>query len=159
MAAGVVFYRVDGGVDFKFRFAWLPEANTWRVYILDQPKYHGRDSGAVTTHRLGLPTNPHICWAGQLQDYEDARWVASIWANGTMAYIRTGAFPGPPAQRINPGDRSVLAHHRESELRAALTEGSQPRTQASRPSTLSAPPVATGLPTPGPIRRILERIR
>jgi len=154
---GEILYRAEGGVDFRFRFVWISASNTWRIYILDGPSYNGRNAGAHETHRLGLPNNPYICWAGAISDYDDARYIASIWANATMVYIRTGRFPAPPAQRTNPADRSVLAGHSENELRAALREGARRnRHNGTRPSTY---PVGSGPGQPGPIRRLLERIR
>lgn len=158
MAAGEIFYRAEGGVDFQFRFVWLPQADTWRIYILSQPHYGGRDTGAEPTHRLGLPQSPYVCWTGRIVDYEDARYIAAIWANGTMTYIRTGAFPGPPAKRNNPGDRSVLAGHSEPELRAALAEGASRQGPTSPRLALATAPATARASNPGPIRRLLERI-
>jgi hypothetical protein len=157
MAIGEVLYRAEGGVDFKFRFVWMQNTNTWRIYILQGPSYNGRPTNDVKTHRLGLPNNPYICWDAPIPDYEDARWIASVWANSTMIYIRTGDFPPPPRQRANPGDRSVLAGHSENELRAALIEGARRnRHTGPRPAPT---PVGAGSGQPGPIRRLLERIR
>ena len=152
MAAGEIFYRAEGGVDFKFRFAWRPSENSWRIYILDQPPYGSRSAGAVETHRLGLPRRPYVCWTGAIEDFDDARYIASVWANATMTYIRTGAsFSAPPGDRENPADRSTLANRSEEALRAALTEARIPP-PSSTPSPISRPPQG------GVLRRLLDRI-
>jgi hypothetical protein len=143
MAAGIVRYRGSGGVDFIFRFAWIPRQKTWRVYIEQQPSYGSRPAGAHASHRLGLPNRPYVCWTKPLPTYDDARSVAALWADATQLYIAGGTFAPPPQGTRNVQDLSSFARNSEEQLRTALTEG----------GTIK-PPTATRTP----IRRLLERI-
>ena len=149
MSAGIVRYRGAGRVDFVFRFAWIAQQNTWRVYIEQQPPYGSRAAGAPATHRLGLPSRPYVCWTNPLRTYSEARSVAALWADATQHYIATGTFTPPPGER-NVHDQSTFARHTEEQLRAALAEGRTTKRRAgSQPN-----PTANR----GPIRRLLERI-
>lgn len=146
MTTGIVHYRGSRGVDFTFRFAWIPHETTWRVYIEQQPSYGSRNAGAHASHRLGLPHSPYVCWTNPLRTYAEARSVAALWADATQQYIATGMF-APPSGTRNIQDLSAFAGHTEERLRAALAE--RKRGAVPRPS-----PIAHR----GPIRRLLERI-
>jgi hypothetical protein len=148
MTAGTVHYRGSGGVDFSFRFAWIPQQNTWRVFIERQPSYGARDAGAHASHRLGLPDRPYVCWTNPLSTYAEARSVAALWADATERYIATGTFATPTGTR-NVQDRSAFAGQTEQQLRAALAESPAPK-RAPGSRAVSA--------NRGPIRRLLERI-
>lgn len=150
MPGGTINYRASGCVDYRFRFEWIPRQDSWRIYILEQPSYRSRATDMHSTHRLGLPHNPYVCWTDPLRTYEDALTIAALWADMTQRYIAIGAWD-PPSSRRQITDRSVLAARTEQQLRAALTRGDN----HSRPSTPSTP----GPTQAGPIRRLLERIR
>src|SRR4051794_16124469 len=46
-----VFYRTqDGGCDYQFAF--VNTGGAWKIYILSQPSYQGRQESAHSTHRL-----------------------------------------------------------------------------------------------------------
>jgi len=168
MPPGVILYRHHTGVDFAFRFVHRPESG-WRVYIEDQPPYRGRSTDLHSTHRLIDGGRHFICWDRAIEDFEDAKWIAKVWADATMDYIATARPMAPPAQREQPRDVSALAGMSERELRAALTE---PTVDSSGPAN-ARPPTPTGVrrdPTTtntsssvrassSPIRRFLERLR
>lgn len=145
---GHLLYRAYGGADYSFQFAWIAAQDTWRVYILRQPPYGARDSGAVATHRLGLPARPYICWTGPLRSFSAARAVAALWADSTQQYITTGRFMPPPGER-DVNDYSTYRQLNEQQLRRALAQG-----------VGAAAPVSSQLPNAGrgPLRRLLERI-
>lgn len=83
------FYRTeDGSVDYQFRF--VQQADGWRVYILSQPSYEGRDDSGHSTHRLTDSTGKYICWSKPIASLEDARAIAKRWAEATQNYIKTG---------------------------------------------------------------------
>ena len=86
-------YRTrDGRADYRFGFTEWSDG-TWRVYILSQPSYGRQSASAYATHRLS-DGGPHyyICWTGALHSLEQAKHVASLWADRTQQYIRTGSF-------------------------------------------------------------------
>lgn len=151
MSPGTVHYRASGGVDYTFRFTWIPSQDTWRIFIERQPQYGSRATGAHATHRLGLPNRPFICWTDRLGSYEAAQKVAAMWADSTQRYIATGQFP--PPSRTEVRDQSPLSRHSEQQLRHALTEGG-PTPERSQPTQ----PRTAGANRPGMFRRLLERI-
>lgn len=88
--SGTVIYRSeDGTTDFSFRIA--RHGDRYRIYILDQPLYHGRADDLHSTHRYHSPTSGHyICWDGRLGSLDDILYVASEWAERTLRYVRHG---------------------------------------------------------------------
>jgi len=125
-------YRATGGVDYVFDF--VPLANTWRAYIVSQPPYRGRATGAHETHRLN-DGRPYICWDRAIATESEMRQVAALWAEATQHYIVTGVFQ-PPANRPPVRDRTPAA----------------PAMPAMRRPRLAATP-----PTPRGLRRIFAR--
>jgi hypothetical protein len=84
------YYRTkDGQADYKFSFEKESSSN-WRAYILSQPSYRGRAEDADSTHRLTNKGRKYICWTDRLKTQEQAESVASVWADYTQDYIRTG---------------------------------------------------------------------
>ena len=79
----------DGRTDYVFEFASLTDG-TWRVYILDGPRYRSRDTGLHATHRLTDNGRYYVCWTHPLRSEQEARQVAKLWAEKTQEYIRTG---------------------------------------------------------------------
>ena len=86
-----VHYRTrDGTADYSFSFERTLFGG-WRIYIVSQPDYLGRDKSMHATHRLYTPTGRrYVCWAGKLRTEQHARQVAAVWADKTQEYIRTG---------------------------------------------------------------------
>jgi len=79
----------DGRTDYEFCFTPL-EDSTWRVYILNQPGYGGRNDSLHATHRLIDDRGHYICWTDSLLTEEAARSVAKLWSECTQNYILTG---------------------------------------------------------------------
>jgi hypothetical protein len=83
-------YRTqDGTQDYAFQFKRL-EAGAFRVYILEQPGYDGRDASCHTTHRLRDASGFFICWSVPITTFEDAKQIAAKWAEMTEIYRNTG---------------------------------------------------------------------
>jgi hypothetical protein len=85
------YYRTHHGrVDYDFGFQRLNAG--WRVYVLGQPPYCGRDTCYIATHRLRDERGRYyICWTRPLRTREEAQAVAALWAERTQHYIATGA--------------------------------------------------------------------
>ena len=84
-------YRTkDGTTDYQFYFEEQSD-RTWRVYILRQPPYRGRNDSAHSTHRLSdSDGRKYICWAGAIRNLDEAKGVAALWADSTQRYISSG---------------------------------------------------------------------
>jgi len=119
-------YRATGGVDYVFDFVQLP--GTWRAYIVWQPPYGNRATGAHETHRLH-DGRPYVCWDRPIATEAQLRQVAALWAEATQHYIAVGVFT-PPANRPSVRNRTPV--------------------RSSQPSAFAQPP-ARGL------RRIFSR--
>lgn len=84
------YYRTsDGSADYGFSFEERSDG-TWRAYIEQQPSYRGRAEDAHSTHRLSDGSRKYVCWTTPLHSLEEAKQVASLWADETQKYIRTG---------------------------------------------------------------------
>ena len=87
---GVVLYRTrNGRADYRFRIERAGNAG-YRIYILDQRDYGGRNSSQIATHRLRDSQGDYVCWTQSLETPEQARQVAAMWADKTEDYIRNG---------------------------------------------------------------------
>lgn len=85
-----IYYRTrDGQADYRFGFQQFND-ETWRVYILEQPSYRGRNDSAHVTHRLSDSGGRFICWNSPIRSFEEAKRVAAAWADLTQKYIRDG---------------------------------------------------------------------
>lgn len=85
------YYRTkDGKADYYFSFEQEADGE-WRAYILSQPGYGPRDTGAHPTHRLRSGGRYYVCWDHPLRSEREARQVAALWADKTQEYIRTGS--------------------------------------------------------------------
>ena len=75
-------------VDFVF---WDRGARGWRIYIISQIDYQGRNCSSHAAHWLhdNDDSYPYICWAGNIETLEQAKSVASLWAECTARYIRS----------------------------------------------------------------------
>lgn len=78
----------DGSRTFDFNFVEQSK-NSWKIYAENSPPYYGRSTDANKTH---LFADKSICWTGQIKSLQDAKNVASAWAEHTVRYIRTGIF-------------------------------------------------------------------
>ena len=86
----IVYYRTrDGREDYKFSFERQTNS-TWRTYILRQPGYGTRSSGAHITHRLSDGGRKYICWDTPLRSLAEAKQLAAAWADKTQDYIKYG---------------------------------------------------------------------
>ncbi len=83
------------GRSFQFAFVHKGDQEGWRIYILRQPPYRGRATGAHETHRFrDADLRLHyICIHPDRQpiaEPADAMSLARMWAGGTVRYIDTG---------------------------------------------------------------------
>ncbi len=86
------WYRTqDGAKDYAFSFEQQSNG-IWRAYIDSQPSYQGRATDAHSTHRLSDGNRKYVCWTTALNSLAEAKQVASLWADTTQRYIRTGRF-------------------------------------------------------------------
>jgi hypothetical protein len=87
----------DGQFEFTFDLQPVPDSKEVRIYILDQPRYEGRDNDGESTHRLKEHAGAH---AGRLYVCVDDKdpptnvpdalsWLV-YWAEKTAEYINTG---------------------------------------------------------------------
>lgn len=78
---------------FDFVFMKTPN-DDWRIYIINfsRLKYGFRNSSSHAAHWLQAPgeTYKYICWQGRITTLEQAKAVASLWADATALYIKTG---------------------------------------------------------------------
>lgn len=87
-------YRTkDSAADYVFEFVTLPSGGE-RAYIVRQPPYRGRDEGAHPTHRLTDGGRKYICWDSAVRTRADMKNIASLWADKTQQYIKTGQAIG-----------------------------------------------------------------
>jgi len=75
-------------MDFVF---WDCGSTGWRIYIINTVDYKGRDTSFHATHRLHADgeTYKYICWAGKISTLEEAKIVASLWADTTAIYVKS----------------------------------------------------------------------
>lgn len=75
---------------YFFRFEFAENGGLWTIYILEQPPYGWqRSKDAHSTHRYFSP-RPHICWSEPIRSFDDAKKIASKWAECTETYILYG---------------------------------------------------------------------
>jgi hypothetical protein len=84
-------YRTkDGRADYRFSIERQPDGS-YRAYIRSQPSYRGRCEHPACTHRSRDDWGRrYVCWTRKLWSEADAHKVASMWADCTQEYIRTG---------------------------------------------------------------------
>lgn len=86
----ITTYRTrDGRADYQFSVERQSDGS-YRAFILSQPNYGGRSTGAHETHRLSANGRRYVCWNRPLYTAERAKIVAALWADATQAYIATG---------------------------------------------------------------------
>jgi len=81
----------DRSLRMDFVFMDCGPAIGWRIYIINRVDYRGRSTSAHATHRLHAAgeTYDYICWAGRISTLQQAKAVASWWADTTSIYIRS----------------------------------------------------------------------
>ncbi len=90
-----IYYRTkDGRADYGFELCTLSDG-TERAYITSQPSYQGRDDSFHPTHRLSDSKGRYVCWNTPVRSREGMKQIASLWADCTQDYIRTGKRFGP----------------------------------------------------------------
>jgi hypothetical protein len=66
------YYRTrDGRADYHFSIERQTDG-TYRTYILSQPNYGSRATGAHETHRLTGGSRHYVCWDRPLRSEEEA---------------------------------------------------------------------------------------
>lgn len=80
----VLIYRSRDGTAF-FQFWTSPVGCDVRIYILDLP-----NAEVGSCHILHDDEGPYICWSRSINSIEEAEAVASLWAELTLQYQRTG---------------------------------------------------------------------
>lgn len=149
---GVWYRSHPAGRDYRFTFAYVPAASSWRAYITVDPPYGGRPTDAHATHRLHDEHGSYVCWDSPIRTLSDCQGVAALWADCTEGYIRTGRFepmPGRPAVQ----DRSSLA--------TVAGEGRRPAAAVPRPPVAARPATTRQAPEPpdNSFQRMLQRLR
>ena len=80
----------DDSLTFDFVFWHLSKEEGWRIYIINGVNYGSHDCSSHAAHWLHdySDTYPYICWAGKIETYNQAKAVASLWADATALYVR-----------------------------------------------------------------------
>ena len=75
----------------KYYVFWDLGERGWRIYIISHIDYQGRDCSSHAAHWLqdNDSSYPYICWNGNIATLEQAKSVASLWAECTTEYIRS----------------------------------------------------------------------
>jgi hypothetical protein len=85
-------YRTkDGQADYEFSFE--PQRDgSWRAYIVSQPSYQSRPTGAIPTHRLTDESDgrKYVCWTDPLRTRRDLEQVVALWSDRTQRYVKYG---------------------------------------------------------------------
>lgn len=121
-------YRTSDGLE-DYVFDFEAHDGGWRIYIVRQPPYDGRNENLHSTHRLLDRDRHYVCWDSELRTLDDAKAVAALWADATQNYRRRGRFEAPP-DRSHVYDRSA-----SSSINPAATGGAPepPSEPAQRP--------------------------
>ena len=84
------YYRTrDGRADYRFSIEEQRDG-TYRPFILSQPNYGSRSTGAHETHRLTAGGRHYVCWNRPIRSQDEAKGVAARWADATQEYIKSG---------------------------------------------------------------------
>lgn len=87
------YLSCDGRMLFDFLFCYYPDLGTWRIYIINRIRYGFRlRKDYHATHRLhdAGEDYDYICWGGTISTFEQAKAVASLWADSTSIMLNTG---------------------------------------------------------------------
>jgi hypothetical protein len=86
------YMTCDNSMRFDFVFMDCGPSIGWRVYIINNIDYRGRNTSAHATHRLHASgeTYKYICWLGRINTLEEAKKIVGVWGDVTAIRIRTG---------------------------------------------------------------------
>ena len=82
----------DGSQHYDFVFMDCGPIG-WRIYIINRIRYGFRKKSSHAAHWLKMEgeTYKYICWEGKINTLEQAKAVASLWADATAQYIKYGS--------------------------------------------------------------------
>lgn len=84
-----IYKTEDGSEEFHFYFEERADGE-WRAYILKQPPYGSCPQDLSSTHRQYDHKGKYIDWSYPFESLEEARQIASLWAEYTQEYITKG---------------------------------------------------------------------
>ena len=87
------YYRTKDGEDYVFDILTLSDGSV-RAYIQRQPSYCNRNESAHRTHRVQDMNGMYISWDRTVRSCADMKRIASLWADETQKYIKTGKAIG-----------------------------------------------------------------
>lgn len=84
----------DDSLTFDFVFWHLSEDDGWRIYVINSIDYGSHDHTSHDAHWLHDPrdTYKYICWAGKIDTFDQAKAVASLWADATALYVKPNEY-------------------------------------------------------------------
>lgn len=84
----------DDSLTFDFVFWHLSQDEGWRIYIINKIDYGPHDHSSHYAHWLHdfRDTYPYICWAGTIETFDQAKAVASLWADATALYVKPNEY-------------------------------------------------------------------
>lgn len=84
----------DDSLTFDFVFWHLSQVEGWRIYIINKIDYGSHDHSSHYAHWLHdfRDTYPYICWAGTIETFDQAKAVASLWADATALYVKPNEY-------------------------------------------------------------------
>lgn len=103
-----IYKTQDGKEEFHFCFEERLNGE-WRAYILKQPPYGSSPQDLSSTHRQYDHKGKYIDWSYPFESLEEAKQIASLWAEYTQECINKGAS-GKPASR-DQADHSRSKHN------------------------------------------------
>lgn len=85
-------YYITTYAKMKMDFVFMDcgEEIGWRVYIINDINYNGKDAGCHATHRNHFQGDTYhcVCWSDRINTFEEAKSIASLWADATDLYTR-----------------------------------------------------------------------
>ena len=88
-----MYYRTsDDLMTMDFYFMDCGGSTGWQIYIINDIDYKGRDTSSHATHRNHFTgdTYKSICWNSRINTLDEAKAIASLWADTTSRYIMLG---------------------------------------------------------------------
>jgi hypothetical protein len=86
-----VYKTADGKEEFHFCLEERSDGE-WRVYILKQPPYGSCPQDLNSTHRQYDHKGKYIDWSYPFESLEEAKQIASLWAEYTQECINVDRF-------------------------------------------------------------------
>lgn len=89
-ALETLYYRTkDDEEEYIFEFVTLPDGSE-RAYIKHHPSYQGRDQSHYHTHLCPFGGPRYISWENKVSSRNEMKCIATLWADQTQEYIKTG---------------------------------------------------------------------